>query len=114
VPTGNARPRATDNPPGGIERHRATEGAYVAFSRARDRLQIFADTREIDAQVRLELPLSERLQTTIAPEQRLDWLAGRMSRLQVKTSTLDPVLEQASQRQLRERQRERSAEYDRG
>ena len=29
---------------------------YVAFSRARDHLKIFADAREIDAQVRLDLP----------------------------------------------------------
>lgn len=88
--------------------------AYVAFSRARGSLQIFADTKEIDAQVRLELPLSERLQATIAPGQRLGWLAGRMSRLQVKTSTLDPMLEQVARRQERERQRKRLTEYDRG
>jgi ATP-dependent exoDNAse (exonuclease V) alpha subunit len=69
--------------------------AYVAFSRARDHLEIFADLREIDTQARLELPLSERLQATITPEQRLEWLAARLSRLQVKTCTLDPMLDQA-------------------
>jgi conjugative relaxase-like TrwC/TraI family protein len=86
--------------------------AYVAFSRARDHLEIFADIREIDAQARLNLPLSERLQATITPERRLEWLAGRLSRLQVKTCTLDPMLDHAAR--AHERVRERSAEYDRG
>jgi len=86
--------------------------AYVAFSRARDHLEIFADTREIDAQVRLDLPLSERLHTTITPERRRDWLAGRLSRLQVKTCTLDPMLDHAAR--VHQRDRERSAEYARG
>lgn len=88
--------------------------AYVAFSRARDRLEIAADLREIDAQVRLDLPLSERRQATITPERRLDWLASRLSRLQVKTCTLDPMLDHAARVQERDRERERSVEYDRG
>ena len=88
--------------------------AYVAFSRARDRLEIAADLREIDAQVRLDLPLSERRQATITPERRLDWLASRLSRLQVKTCTLDPMLDHAARVQERDRERERSGEYDRG
>jgi conjugative relaxase-like TrwC/TraI family protein len=88
--------------------------AYVAFSRARDRLEIFADIREIDAQVRLDLPLSERLQATITPERRLDWLANRLSRLQVKTCTLDPMLDHAARAHERAHERERSVEYDRG
>lgn len=88
--------------------------AYVAFSRARDRLEIFADTREIDAQVRLDLPLSERRQATISPERRLDWLAGRLSRLQVKTCTLDPMLDHAARVQERDRDNDRSVGYDRG
>ena len=86
--------------------------AYVGFSRARDRLEVFADRRQIDAQLRLDLPLSERLHATITPEQRLDWFAGRLSRLQVKTCTLDPVLDHAAR--VHERERERSAEYARG
>lgn len=86
--------------------------AYVAFSRARDHLQIFVDAREVEAQARLDLPLSERLQVTITPERRLDWLAERLSRLQVKTCTLDPVLDHAAR--VHERDRERSAEYARG
>lgn len=88
--------------------------AYVAFSRARDQLEIYADTREIDSQVRLDLPLSERLQATITPERRLDWLARRLSRLRVKTCTLDPMLEHAARLHERARERERSVEYDRG
>lgn len=88
--------------------------AYVAFSRARDRLEIAADLREIDAQARLDLPLSERRQATITPERRLDWLASRLSRLQVKTCTLDPMLDHAARVQERARERERSMEYDRG
>lgn len=88
--------------------------AYVAFSRARDQLEIFADSREIDAQLRLDLPLSERQHTTITPERRLSWLAGRLSRLQIKTCTLDPVLDHAVRVHERDRGRERAAEYDRG
>ena len=86
--------------------------AYVAFSRARDHLVIFADTREIDAQVRLDLPLSERLRATITHEHRLAWFAGRLSRLQIKTCTLDPMLDHAAR--VHDRERERSAEYARG
>ncbi|UEM13946.1 hypothetical protein J4G43_006650 [Bradyrhizobium barranii subsp. barranii] len=86
--------------------------AYVAFSRARDQLEIFADMREIDAHIRLDLPLSERLNVTINSERRLDWLAARLSRLQVKTCTLDPVLDRAAR--AHEHERERSAEYARG
>ncbi|WP_375791109.1 MobF family relaxase [Bradyrhizobium sp. vgs-9] len=86
--------------------------AYVAFSRARDHLVIFADTREIDAQVRLDLPLSERLRATITPEHRLAWFAGRLSRLQIKTCTLDPMLDHAAR--VHDRERERSPEYARG
>lgn len=86
--------------------------AYVAFSRARDHLEVFADTREIDAQVRLDLPLSERLRATITPEHRLAWFAGRLSRLQIKTCTLDPMLDHAAR--VHDRERERSAEYARG
>lgn len=86
--------------------------AYVAFSRARDHLQIFANAREINAQARLDLPLSERLGATITPELRLTWFAGRLSRLQIKTCTLDPMLDHAAR--LHDRGRERSAEYARG
>ena len=86
--------------------------AYVAFSRARDHLEVFADTREIDAQVRLDLPLSERLRATITPEHRLAWFAGRLSRLQIKTCTLDPMLDHAAR--VHDRERERSSEYVRG
>lgn len=87
--------------------------AYVAFSRARDHLEIFADAREIDAQVRLDLPLSERLQATITPERRLDWFASRLSRLQVKTCTLDPTLDQAVRVYERLPERGLAAEYER-
>ncbi|XUJ36320.1 hypothetical protein ACQ5SK_15635 [Bradyrhizobium japonicum] len=73
---------------------------------------IFADTREIDAQVRLDLPLSERLRATITPEHRLAWFAGRLSRLQIKTCTLDPMLDHAAR--VHDRERERSPEYARG
>lgn len=88
--------------------------AYVAFSRARDQLEIFADSREIDAQLRLDLPLSERQRATITPERRLSWLAERLSRLQIKTCTLDPMLDHAVRVHERDRGRERAAEYDRG
>jgi conjugative relaxase-like TrwC/TraI family protein len=88
--------------------------AYVAFSRARDHLEIFADVREIDAQVCLDLPLSERLQATITPERRLEWFASRLSRLQVKTCTLDPMLDHAVRVNERAPERELAAQYERG
>lgn len=87
--------------------------AYVAFSRARDRLEIFADLREIDAQARLDLPLSERLQATITPERRLEWFADRLSRLQVKTCTLDPTLDHAVRVNERLPERGLATEYER-
>ncbi len=88
------------------------QDAYVAFSRARDHLQIFVDAREVEGQARLDLPLSERLRATITPEHRLAWFAGRLSRLQIKTCTLDPMLDHAAR--VHDRERERSAEYARG
>lgn len=87
--------------------------AYVAFSRARDHLDIFADVREIDAQIRLDLPLSERLQTTITPERRIEWFSGRLSRRQVKTCTLDPMLDQAVRVHERLPERGLATEYER-
>ncbi len=87
--------------------------AYVAFSRARDNLEIFADLREIDAQARLDLPLSERLQATITPERRLEWFADRLSRLQVKTCTLDPMLDHAVRVNERLPERGLATEYER-
>jgi len=49
------------------------------------------------------LPLSERLEVAVTPERRLNWLASRLSRLQVKTCTLDPVLDHAARIQERAR-----------
>lgn len=87
--------------------------AYVAFSRARDHLEIFADIREIDAQIRLDLPLSDRLQATIAPERRIEWFSARLSRRQVKTCTLDPMLDQAVRAYERLPERGLAAEHER-
>lgn len=88
--------------------------AYVAFSRARDNLEIFADVREIDAQIRLDLPLSERLQATITPERRVEWFADRLSRLQVKTCTLDSMLDRAVRFNERGPERQPTTAYERG
>ncbi|OYU86689.1 MAG: hypothetical protein CFE29_28450 [Bradyrhizobiaceae bacterium PARB1] len=88
--------------------------AYVAFSRQRDHLEIFADLREIDAQARLDLPLSERLQAKITPEHRLEWFAARLSRLQVKTCTLDPTLDLAVRAGERPLERNMASAYERG
>lgn len=87
--------------------------AYVAFSRARDHVQIVADTRQIDAQVRLDLPLSERRTATITPDERLSWLAARLSRVHVKSCTLDPTLELAARSPVRDRSRDHSRGYAR-
>ncbi|UQR65055.1 relaxase domain-containing protein [Bradyrhizobium sp. C-145] len=87
--------------------------AYVAFSRARDHLEIFANVREIDAQIRLDLPLSERLQAPITPERRIEWFSGRLSRRQIKTCTLDPMLDQAVRINERLPERGLATEYER-
>ncbi|MET3972850.1 hypothetical protein ABID62_008956 [Bradyrhizobium sp. S3.9.1] len=87
--------------------------AYVAFSRARDHLESFADLREIDTQARLDLPLSERLQATITPEQRLEWLAARLSCLQVKTCRPDPMFDHAVRVNERLPERGLATEYER-
>jgi conjugative relaxase-like TrwC/TraI family protein len=88
--------------------------AYVAFSRARDHVGIYADARQIAAQARLDLPLSERRGATISVENRLSWLAARLSRLQVKSSTLDAALELAARTPDRTREHDQSRSYDRG
>ncbi|MDB5620679.1 MAG: hypothetical protein JWQ24_4917 [Tardiphaga sp.] len=61
----------------------------VASSRARQQTKLFLDTKACDAQLRLDLSLSERRGALVEPERRLEWLAGRLSRLHVKTCTLD-------------------------
>ncbi|MBN9041756.1 MAG: relaxase domain-containing protein [Rhizobiales bacterium] len=88
--------------------------AYVAFSRARDLVGIYADSRQIDAQARLDLPLSERRGATVSAETRLSWLAARLSRVQVKSSTLDPTLELAARASARAREDDQSRSYVRG
>jgi hypothetical protein len=88
--------------------------AVVAFSRARRQTRAFLDSKACDAQLRLDLPLSERRSAVIEPEKRLLWLAARLSRLHVKTCTLDLAMELTSRVQIQARQRDRSAGYDRG
>ena len=88
--------------------------AYVAISRARDHVGIFADSRQIEAQTRLDLPLSERRGATISAEARLSWLAAKLSRVQVKRSTLDATLELTARAPDRTREHDQSRSYDRG
>jgi len=88
--------------------------AVVAFSRARQQTSLFLDAKGCDAQLRLDLPLSERRSTVINPEQRLAWLAARLGRRHVKTCTLDLAVEFTSRAQTQSRERDRSAGYDRG
>jgi len=88
--------------------------AYVAFSRARDHVGVYADSRQIEAQARLDLPLFERRGAIISADTRLNWLAGRLSRVQVKSSTLDPTLELAARAPDRTRDHDQSRSYDRG
>lgn len=83
----------------------------VASSRGRDRTEHFIDDREVDSQIRAGLPLSDRRSAQIEAETRLSWLATRLSRVQVKTSTLDPTLVLAAQSRVLAR--ERSRELDR-
>lgn len=85
---------------------------YVASSRARDRTELLADTRALDANIRLDLPLSQRRTATIDVGMRLAWLAARLSRVHIKTCTLDPALDLAAR--FRAPDRDRSFSYDRG
>jgi hypothetical protein len=58
--------------------------------------------------------LSERLQAKITPEHRLEWFAARLSRLQVKTCTLDPALAHAVRAGERSLERNMASAYERG
>jgi ATP-dependent exoDNAse (exonuclease V) alpha subunit len=69
---------------------------YVASSRARDRTELLADSRALDAHIRLDLPLSQRRTAAIDADMRLAWLASRLGRKHVKTCTLDPTLDLAT------------------
>jgi ATP-dependent exoDNAse (exonuclease V) alpha subunit len=85
---------------------------YVAASRARIQTQHFLDSQGCDAHIKLDLPLSERRGAIIDQGMRMAWLAARLSRAQIKTCTLDPVLEYATRTRAPEREQSRS--YDRG
>jgi ATP-dependent exoDNAse (exonuclease V) alpha subunit len=85
---------------------------YVAASRARIQTQHFLSSKECDAHLKLELPLSERRGAVIDQEARMAWLAARLARAQVKTCTLDPTLEFAARSRVPEREQSRG--YDRG
>jgi conjugative relaxase-like TrwC/TraI family protein len=84
----------------------------VASSRGRDRTEHFIDNREVDAQIRAGLPLSDRRSAQIKVETRLGWLATRLSRMQVKTCTLDPTLALAEQSRVLARERSRGLDRD--
>ena len=84
----------------------------VASSRGRDRTEHFVDNREVDAQIRAGLALSERRSAQIDAEARLGWLANRLSRVQVKTSTLDPTLVLAAQSRVLARERSRGLDRE--
>jgi conjugative relaxase-like TrwC/TraI family protein len=86
----------------------------VASSRARQQTKLFLDSKACDAELRLDLPLSERRNTVVNPAQRLAWLATRLGRLHVKTCTLDLNVELTSRSQTQTRERDRSTGYDRG
>jgi conjugative relaxase-like TrwC/TraI family protein len=80
---------------------------YVASSRARDKSELFADSRALDARIRLDLPLSQRRTAAIDAAARLAWLAARLSRAHVKTCTLDliDIAQYAERHATRERRR---------
>jgi conjugative relaxase-like TrwC/TraI family protein len=84
----------------------------VASSRGRDRTEHFIDNREVDAQIRAGLPLSERQSAQVEAETRLSWLATRLSRVQVKTCTLDPTLVLAGQSRVLARERSRDLDRE--
>ena len=62
--------------------------AYVALSRARGATRLVIDTGLLDAQVRAGRALAEAA-GPIGEDERLAYLAGRLSRAPLKTSTLD-------------------------
>jgi conjugative relaxase-like TrwC/TraI family protein len=84
----------------------------VASSRGRDRTEHFIDNREVDAQIRAGLPLSDRRSAQVEAETRLSWLATRLSRVQVKTCTLDPTLALAGKSRELTRVRSRGLDRD--
>lgn len=86
----------------------------AASSRARQETQFFLNVKECDSQLRQDLPLSDRRDAVIEPEQRLEWLAARLNRLHVKTCTLDLAVELAARSQAKNQQQDRSAGYGRG
>ncbi len=81
---------------------------YVAASRSKGATQLCFDKSAVDSQIRGEQLLSQRHHLTVHPKARLDWLARKLSRLQVKTCTLDPTL--TAHDRNREPVRERSRE----
>ncbi|MBN9601540.1 MAG: relaxase domain-containing protein [Afipia felis] len=85
---------------------------YVAASRARGQTQLFLNSQACDAHLKLELPLSERRGAVIDQEMRTAWLAARLTRVHVKSCTLDPTLEFATRPRAPEREPSRG--YDRG
>jgi conjugative relaxase-like TrwC/TraI family protein len=89
--------------------------AYVGLSRARDRTEIFADRKLIDAGIRAEQPLSQRAGMA-EPEttERLAWLGGRLSRAGIKGTTLDLLLPQPeeSRQPLAHRQRQKGHSHE--
>jgi ATP-dependent exoDNAse (exonuclease V) alpha subunit len=89
--------------------------AYVGLSRARGRTEIFADRKLIDAGIRAEQPLSQRVGMA-EPDtaERLAWLAGRLSRAGIKGTTLDLLLPQPdeSRQPLAHHQRQKDHSYE--
>lgn len=89
--------------------------AYVGLSRARDRTEIFANRKLIDAGIRAERPLSQRAGMA-EPDtaEHLAWLAGRLSRAGIKGTTLDLLLPEAecSRRHVAHRQRQKGHSYE--
>lgn len=85
---------------------------YVAASRSRNATLLCFDIQGVDSQIRSGLPLSQRRTANLEPNARFDWLAQRLSRVQVKTCTLDPAL--AALSQSRSLSRQKSWELDRG
>lgn len=66
--------------------------SYVALSRSRGPTRIVLDTGLLDAQARAARD-PEAGATAVTPEERMAFLGARLSRLNRKTSTLDPVAE---------------------
>jgi ATP-dependent exoDNAse (exonuclease V) alpha subunit len=88
---------------------------YVAASRARDKTTLVVDTSAIDRHILAERPLDRQVTgIELSASERRDWLAGRLSRSNIKLSTVAVIEAGGEQAKGRIRLASRSRELDHG